>query len=108
MVENVFITTTTLGGSDEEGVIVTAQICIEDMQTSVNINAPFLPFASDKYAFMDELQTDYNSIEEEVFLYMGGKKFFDGQLDLFENKLDDQFPESKKPAFGLNRPPVLN
>lgn len=69
----------TLGGADDEGVVLTANM-LTHFGRNVVLNTPFHLLTNEDYTFMEEFENDFRKTETEVFNYMNGKRWFDGQL----------------------------
>ncbi len=88
LVENAYVQGYSLGGGKHESGIVLTGGMISPIGMNVTMNTPFVLFVENepKYIFMEQFLKDYSELEHQVFEYMKGKRFFDGQLDMFEDE----------------------
>lgn len=87
-IDKIFFYGYSLGGDRNNGIVMNAGM-INKMDLSVTLNTPFIKFVETdhKYPFIDQFASDFNKMEQEVYLYMQGKKWFDGQLDMFAENM---------------------
>src|ERR1035437_4623179 len=77
----------TSGSNSDIGIILSGG-ALTHMGLNVTVNTPFIRLNESrddiKYAFQDRLNKDFNILESRIWEYMHGKRWTDGQLDLFE------------------------